>query len=308
MASKQEEKQQKILRQLLQLPENKKCADCTAKGPVYANITFNTFVCTTCSGIHREFNHRVKSISMATFKPEEIKNLQEGGNKVAAEKWLKLWTPEDFKEPDSNEPERIRQFIRLKYIDKRWIEGSTAQIKQARTHVGGFKPGPQTFPLDPRVKEVSSSKRVSKNEELPNVEPLTNILGGNIPPILVSKGTSTQPSSSKSNFSVDTSLFGASNSNPSEQSFPDFGSFPSPPNDTIMNNASSSQQTRPTVSTTRNELESILMPAEISPQQQQVDQQKKALNLQAQLGQLYQQQQQQRSECGRTVGDRQGRG
>jgi hypothetical protein len=34
------------------------------------------------SYLSREFNHRVKSISMATFKPEEIKGLQEGGNKV----------------------------------------------------------------------------------------------------------------------------------------------------------------------------------------------------------------------------------
>lgn len=30
----------------------------------------------------REFNHRVKSISMATFKPEEVKALQAGGNAV----------------------------------------------------------------------------------------------------------------------------------------------------------------------------------------------------------------------------------
>ena len=30
----------------------------------------------------REFNHRVKSVSMATFKPEEIDALQKGGNQV----------------------------------------------------------------------------------------------------------------------------------------------------------------------------------------------------------------------------------
>lgn len=67
MTTKQDEKNQKILRELLQQPENKRCADCTAKvflffftyiyifffkkGPVYANVSLNTFVCTTCSGI-----------------------------------------------------------------------------------------------------------------------------------------------------------------------------------------------------------------------------------------------------------------
>lgn len=37
---------------------------------------------TACSGIHREFSHRVKSISLSTFSLEEVKALKEGGNEA----------------------------------------------------------------------------------------------------------------------------------------------------------------------------------------------------------------------------------
>jgi len=119
----QDEKNAKVLReQIAKIPENKRCADCTAKGPVYANTTFNTFVCTACSGIHREFNHRVKSISMASFKPDEVKLLQDGGNRVAREQWMARWNSDEYPEPEAGDLERVRQFIRLKYVEKRWIE------------------------------------------------------------------------------------------------------------------------------------------------------------------------------------------
>lgn len=41
---------------------------------------FNTFVCTACSGIHREFSHRVKSISLGTFTEQEVVGVRGGGN------------------------------------------------------------------------------------------------------------------------------------------------------------------------------------------------------------------------------------
>lgn len=48
--------------------------------PQYIISDFNTFVCTACSGIHREFSHRVKSISLATFSEEEVAAVKAGGN------------------------------------------------------------------------------------------------------------------------------------------------------------------------------------------------------------------------------------
>lgn len=53
------------------------------------SVKLNIFFCKSkqinsffLKNISREFNTRVKSISMASFKPEEIKGLQEGGNDV----------------------------------------------------------------------------------------------------------------------------------------------------------------------------------------------------------------------------------
>lgn len=50
--------------------------------PQYIISDFNTFVCTACSGIHREFSHRVKSISLATFTEEEVAGVKAGGNEA----------------------------------------------------------------------------------------------------------------------------------------------------------------------------------------------------------------------------------
>ncbi|KAF8991158.1 hypothetical protein BGZ52_013355, partial [Haplosporangium bisporale] len=69
-----------ILTSLLKLPENKKCFDCPSKVNVYVNLFNSTFICEKCSGLHREFNHRVKSISASTFTSEEVASLQKGGN------------------------------------------------------------------------------------------------------------------------------------------------------------------------------------------------------------------------------------
>lgn len=45
-----------------------------------------------CSGIHREFSHRVKSISLSTFSLEEVKHLKEGGNEACA-RWVRSARP-----------------------------------------------------------------------------------------------------------------------------------------------------------------------------------------------------------------------
>lgn len=76
----------------------------------------------------REFNHRVKSVSMATFKPEEIEKLKRIGNAVctpffanrrvqnAKKIWLAKWNPVDYPEPEANQISQIRVFMQDKVI------------------------------------------------------------------------------------------------------------------------------------------------------------------------------------------------
>jgi hypothetical protein len=49
-------------------------------------------VCSSCSGLHRDINHRVKGVGMTVFKPEELEALSKKGNEVSL---LKL-TPRTF--------------------------------------------------------------------------------------------------------------------------------------------------------------------------------------------------------------------
>ncbi|KAK6941553.1 Arf GTPase activating protein [Dillenia turbinata] len=117
---KEDEKNERIIRGLLKLPANRRCMNCNSLGPQYVCTNFWTFVCTTCSGIHREFTHRVKSVSMAKFTPQEVSALQGGGNETAKEIYLKEWDAQRQSFPDSSNIERLRDFIKHVYVDRRY--------------------------------------------------------------------------------------------------------------------------------------------------------------------------------------------
>ncbi|KAK6945003.1 Arf GTPase activating protein, partial [Dillenia turbinata] len=117
---KEDEKNERIIRGLLKLPANRRCMNCNSLGPQYVCTNFWTFVCTTCGGIHREFTHRVKSISMAKFNSQEVSALQGGGNETAKEIYLKEWDAQRQSFPDGSNIERLRDFIKHVYVDRRY--------------------------------------------------------------------------------------------------------------------------------------------------------------------------------------------
>ncbi|CAE7304867.1 NPF8.2 [Symbiodinium sp. CCMP2592] len=100
---------------------NKRCADCPERGPTYVCLDFMVFVCQTCCGLHREFGHKIKSISFSEWSEAEVAKLEEGGNEAARTKWLDRWHAEAFPEPDGGDVEALREFIRLKYVEKKWF-------------------------------------------------------------------------------------------------------------------------------------------------------------------------------------------
>ncbi|KAL8120209.1 hypothetical protein AgCh_017381 [Apium graveolens] len=132
---KEDDKNEKIIRTLLKLPDNRRCINCKSLGPQYVCTNFWTFICTTCSGIHREFTHRVKSVSMAKFTSQEVSALQGGGNASAKEIYLKEWDPERNSLPDSSNVERLRTFIKHVYVDRRYT-GERSLDKPSRAKSG----------------------------------------------------------------------------------------------------------------------------------------------------------------------------
>jgi hypothetical protein len=100
---------------------NRKCANCFESGPIYVCIDYHTFVCTECSGIHRELEHKVKSISMSNWSQDDIDALEfSGGNVRDREVFLATFDDGQFVHPSSSDRESLREFIRLKYIVKKW--------------------------------------------------------------------------------------------------------------------------------------------------------------------------------------------
>ncbi|KAK1404572.1 putative ADP-ribosylation factor GTPase-activating protein AGD14 [Heracleum sosnowskyi] len=125
--TKSEERNEKIIRGLMKLPPNRRCINCNSLGPQYVCTTFWTFVCITCSGIHREFTHRVKSVSMSKFTSQEVEALQKGGNQRARETFLNSWNQQMQRFPDSSNAEKIREFIKTVYVDKKYAGGKTSE-------------------------------------------------------------------------------------------------------------------------------------------------------------------------------------
>ncbi|KAJ6844983.1 putative ADP-ribosylation factor GTPase-activating protein AGD14 [Iris pallida] len=129
---KEDEKNEKIIRGLLKLPQNKRCINCNNLGPQYVCTNFWTFICTNCSGIHREFCHRVKSISMAKFTSQEVSALQEGGNERAKDIYFKDWDPQRHSVVDSSNIDRLRDLIKHVYVDRRY-SGERSTDRPPRT-------------------------------------------------------------------------------------------------------------------------------------------------------------------------------
>ncbi|XP_021723680.1 probable ADP-ribosylation factor GTPase-activating protein AGD14 isoform X2 [Chenopodium quinoa] len=166
---KEDEKNEKIIRGLLKQPGNRKCINCNTLGPQYVCITFSTFVCTTCGGIHREFTHRVKSVSMAKFTPQEIAALQAGGNERAKEIHFKEWDTQRQTAPDSSNVDRLRDFIKHVYVDRRY-SGERGSDRPPRGKLGdkeepnenrrsdAYQSGSRSPPYDDRYERRSSGR------------------------------------------------------------------------------------------------------------------------------------------------------
>ncbi|XP_039027119.1 probable ADP-ribosylation factor GTPase-activating protein AGD14 [Hibiscus syriacus] len=114
------EKNEKIIRSLMKLPSNLRCINCNSQGPQYVCTNFWTFVCSTCGGIHREFSHRVKSVSMSTFTAEDVKGLREGGNEHAKQVYFKELDSRHRSLPDNCNVEGLGKFIKHVYVDRRY--------------------------------------------------------------------------------------------------------------------------------------------------------------------------------------------
>lgn len=122
------------LKELARHKDNKLCFDCGTSGP-HQNVclSFNIFVCTVCAGIHRSFNHVVRTLNMATFTPENVEALKHGGNRRARKHWLANYDPAaNPVQPDN--PQTIKVFIKQCFEEAKWVhkEGDPKKKKKKK--------------------------------------------------------------------------------------------------------------------------------------------------------------------------------
>jgi hypothetical protein len=140
MSKKAQDKLVESIYKVRKQPSNKVCFTCHAKGPPNLIPALGIFVCFQCAGIHREFNHRVKSISASAFKPDEVALTLQGGNKCATELYLAnlsaanraslLPSPED---PQAVKQAKVRDFIRSAFVHEEWKLGNESkEMKRER--------------------------------------------------------------------------------------------------------------------------------------------------------------------------------
>ena len=57
---------------------------------------------------------------MSKWSPEEVKTIENGGNEKDQAVWLGSWEPTTFPKPAPGDLEKIRKFIQMKYVERRW--------------------------------------------------------------------------------------------------------------------------------------------------------------------------------------------
>ncbi|KAL3311890.1 ArfGAP with FG repeats 1 [Cichlidogyrus casuarinus] len=118
--------------------ENRKCFDCGESGTTYINVTIGSFVCSSCSGLLRRLNHRLKSINMSTFNENELQLLMRRGNKVIRTcidlivfKLLKIVyyaTCPELKPPEEDISRET--FLTQKYEQKKWYREPVPELEE----------------------------------------------------------------------------------------------------------------------------------------------------------------------------------
>ncbi|KAL4447839.1 hypothetical protein ABPG75_005058 [Micractinium tetrahymenae] len=169
--SREDRKAEEALKALLRLPANKRCVNCDALGPQYVVSAFNVFVCTVCSGVHRQFGHRVKGVSMSTFKADEVAVLKESGNEKFAAFFLNKWTSAALPKPVEREAPRIQAWITAVYQDRRFY---AEPASWAPSSSGAGTPS----------RSAAGSTTASEAGE-PSMRPLHEVLGSDTPKLQV---------------------------------------------------------------------------------------------------------------------------
>lgn len=111
------ERHKEVLRKLSQNGGNKNCFDCGMRGPLYVVSDFGILVCSSCSAVHRSFQHKVKGITMSEFTDDEIARFSVSGNDRARKVWLSTFQDQL---PRSGDVMALKDHVRIAFEERRF--------------------------------------------------------------------------------------------------------------------------------------------------------------------------------------------
>ncbi|KAJ3291672.1 hypothetical protein HDU79_002130 [Rhizoclosmatium sp. JEL0117] len=85
-SKKEAERNAKQLESLLEVPENRVCADCGDSKPKWASANIGVFLCIRCAGLHRNLGREIsviKSVALDSWTASEVETMSRIGNRRA---------------------------------------------------------------------------------------------------------------------------------------------------------------------------------------------------------------------------------
>ncbi|KAF2150692.1 ADP-ribosylation factor GTPase activator [Myriangium duriaei CBS 260.36] len=163
------------LQEISKTNENNRCVDCGAPSPQWASPKFGIFFCLSCSGVHRSLGVHisfVRSITMDSFKVNEVERMAKGGNKP--------W--KDFFDAHQSNKLEGRTFddctINERYdseAGEEWKERLTAKVEGKEYVPGPRQPKPEKKKVDVSGSGSNAGSRsqtpLGRNSPAPGANP-----------------------------------------------------------------------------------------------------------------------------------------
>ncbi|CAF2125423.1 BnaA03g57220D [Brassica napus] len=154
------------IKDLLNQPDNRVCADCSAPDPKWASANIGVFICLKCCGVHRSLGthiSKVLSVTLDEWSDEEVDSMIEIGGNASANSIYEAFVPEGSSKPgpDVSHDQRMR-FIRSKYELQEFLKPSLriTSGKCSSTKKPSFRKSTLSTKFMDSFRANSSSKKI----------------------------------------------------------------------------------------------------------------------------------------------------